>query len=503
MSLKSRITLTLLAILAVTLGGVAVGTYQLVERSLIDRIDDRIGPIAGGSPAELAQLGPAFQASRTIFDNGVRVNGFAADGRRLLVLPLQSRRTLPVTSDEVRRVLAGSSAAYSTTVDGQHLRVLVSTLQSPAGGTIGLSQPDVPPELRAYVRKNIEAQQRLLREVAVVAVGVPLDDVDQTLSRLLRVELALIVPALLAALVAGWLIVRREMRPLDRVAETASAIAAGDLSQRVAHAGPRTEVGKLGRALNAMLHQIETSFVAQATSEQRLRRFVADASHELRTPLTSIRGFAELFRRGAAARPEDLARAMASIESEASRMSALVDDLLVLARLDEQRPQQSDRVGLSEVIGAAVAAARAVEPDRHIAAEIAPEVTVTGDPARLRQAVDNLLANVRSHTPARTPCEVTLRRDGATAVLIVADSGPGMSAEAAQRAFERFYRADASRSRDAGGSGLGLAIVAAIAESHGGTVALDSDETGTVVRLCLPIDPSGESQPADGGAPST
>jgi len=314
-----------------------------------------------------------------------------------------------------------------------------------------------------------------------------LGDVDGTLNRLVLIEVLVTAAVLIAIALLGLWVVRLGLRPLDAIGGTAAAIAAGDLSRRVEHASERTEIGRLGLALNAMLGQIEAAFKARSASERKLRRFVADASHELRTPLAAVRAYAELFTRGADRRPHDLKRAMAGIERESERMSGLVEDLLLLARLDEGRPLEREEVELDRVVTEAVETAVTVEPERPIELDAEP-TAVLGDGDRLRQIVDNLLSNVRAHTPPRAPVHVTVGRENGSAMIVVADSGPGMSAEEAAHVFERFYRADASRARSSGGVGLGLAIVAAVADAHGGTVSARSEPgKGAAFEITLPL----------------
>ncbi|WP_346620285.1 HAMP domain-containing sensor histidine kinase [Blastococcus montanus] len=324
---------------------------------------------------------------------------------------------------------------------------------------------------------------------------------EAAIGRLVAIELVvgLIVLTLLGA--AGYLLVRNSLRPLAEVERTAAAIAAGDLSQRVPEGDERTEVGRLSTALNGMLARIESAFRAQQASEeqargseQRMRRFVADASHELRTPLTSIRGFAELYRQGAARSEEDVARLMQRIEAEGGRMGLLVEDLLLLARMDQQRPLATAPVDLAAVAGDAVHDARAVQPDRPIALHLDESLTdapvVRGDESRLRQVVGNLVTNALTHTPPGTRVQVSVAQDPAhddVLLLRVADDGPGMAAEDAARAFERFYRADASRTRAAGGTGLGLSIVSSLAAAHGGSADLrTAPGAGVTVTVRLP-----------------
>src|SRR5262249_29295621 len=320
-----------------------------------------------------------------------------------------------------------------------------------------------------------------------------LSDADATLRRLLVVELLVTASVLLGIVALGVWVVRIGLRPLGAIETTAAAIAAGDLSRRVERADPDTEVGRLGTALNTMLGQIQAAFDATAASEARLRRFAADASHELRTPLAAVRAYAELFGRGASTRPDDLERSMTGIERESQRMSVLVDDLLLLARLDEGRPLEHQPVDLGELVGEAVETATTLDPGRPIAVSV-EDGLVDGDRDRLRQIVDNLLANVRAHTPPRAPATVRVLRTGSRAVIEVEDTGPGMEPEQAARMFERFYRADPARARARGGTGLGLSIVAAVAEAHGGcATAVSEPGTGTTVRVTLPAAATAES----------
>lgn len=311
-----------------------------------------------------------------------------------------------------------------------------------------------------------------------VVVAIPLTSVNQTLDRLELVEVLVSIAVLAALGALAWWIVRRGLRPLDEMTSTAGAIAAGDLSRRVEDTDPQTEVGKLGSALNKMLGEIERAFAARGASEERLRRFLADASHELRTPLTSIRGYAEMFERGTRDRPEDLATSMRHISEDARRMSVLVDDLLLLARLDKQRPLARDEVDLASVASAAVEAAHVASPDREISfASIGPS-TVIGDAYRLRQVLDNLLANATQHTPPATPIEVRMSGDERSVGVEVSDHGGGIPAAEQERIFEPFHRSDPSRARTSGGVGLGLAIVSAIVRAHGGQVGVVSNGSG-------------------------
>ena len=346
-----------------------------------------------------------------------------------------------------------------------------------------------------------------------LVVGATREGDDRAISRLVRIELVVGLAVLVVLGAAGYVLVRNSLRPLAEVERTAQAIAAGDLSQRVPAGDQRTEVGRLAGSLNVMLAQIESAFLAQQVSEEeargsehRMRRFIADASHELRTPLTSIRGFAELYRQGAVRTEEDVARLMQRIEAEGARMGLLVEDLLLLARLDQQRPLNFAPVDLAEVAGDAVHDAKAVQPDRpislHLDESLSDVPVVIGDESRLRQVVGNLVTNALTHTPPDARVTVTVAEaadDADVLVLRVADEGPGMAAGDADRAFERFYRADASRTRgddataEKGGTGLGLAIVSSLVAAHGGSVRLaTAPGRGAAFTVRLP-----RSGPAD------
>ena len=336
------------------------------------------------------------------------------------------------------------------------------------------------------------------REGAII-VGISLDEVDKTIERIRLVQVFGTLAVLASLGLVSWWMLRLGVHPIEDMARTADAIAAGDLSQRVEHPGERTEAGRLGVALNSMLARIEEAFLAQEASEARVRRFAADASHELRTPLTSIQGYAELWRAGGLRDEGELSEAMRRMEQEARRMGTLVEDLLLLARLDQRRPMELGQVRLHDIAADAVKDARAVEPDRQIEL-VADPVTVQGDEMRLRQVVSNLLANARAHTPAGTVVRVTVAATGGEARLEVKDEGPGMAPEVAAKVFERFYRADKSRARAQahGGAGLGLSIVAAIAEAPGGTAGVSSAVGGgSTFTVTLPLSPSATAPIAD------
>ena len=364
-----------------------------------------------------------------------------------------------------------------------------------------------------------------------LVVGENLGSINQTIGRLVSIDLIVGAIVVLGLAIVGVAVVRTSLRPLAEIERTAGEIAAGDLSRRVPDRDPRTEVGSLGRSLNAMLAHIEAAFRAQTRSEaaarqseSRMRQFAADASHELRTPLTAIKGFAEYYRQrggvtengsGELSR-EDVDRIMNRVEDEATRMGVLVEDLLLLARIDQQRPLEQRPVNVLALAADAVQDARMIAPEREVRLTVGHDTAfiVTGDEARLRQVVGNLMTNALTHTPGGTPVEMHVRAGllgpapgpaapGVPAqpvpavVLEVVDHGPGMSSEQAQRVFERFYRADQARTRQTGGTGLGLAIVSALVNAHGGTVSVDTEPgRGATFRVALPLAPEAQGPPS-------
>ncbi|MFL6139609.1 MAG: sensor histidine kinase [Frankiaceae bacterium] len=475
--LRVKLVAAVLALVTAGLTAAGLAAAASLRGYLMQRVDGQlaqaIGPFAGdrgGRPHDSDDgLGPRLPSEfyvqyvdRTGASVAVRSNPLATS---------DSTPALPHLTYSQARARAGEPFTVASSSDGSGWRVVAAPLADGTGS---------------------------------VLVAQSLSDVEHTLGRLAFLEV--VIGATVVGLIAviGTVIVRRSLRSLTEVERTAAAIAAGDLSRRMPSADPRTEVGRLSVALNGMLGHIERAFrVQQASesaarrSERQMRQFVADASHELRTPLTSIRGFAELYRQGAAAAEQpDVAHLMRRIEDQAARMGMLVDDLLLLARLDQQRPLAREPVDLLSIATDAVHDARVVAPDRLVvlriadpdgAADALPPVVV-GDESRLRQVLANLVGNGLRHATPGTPVTVSLGTGDGWAVLAVSDEGPGIAPEAAERVFERFYRADPSRHSADGGSGLGLSIVASLVAAHGGRVELDTEPgRGSTFRVVLPL----------------
>jgi two-component system OmpR family sensor kinase len=455
LSLRARLVVGLALLAAVGVVTVEVVTYTALRSFLDDRVERQV-------EAAIQPISRSLQA-----DDRPAPPPPRRDGTQLEPPPPVRRADPPPGTYGERRNAAGEVVASTST----GLVLLPATL------------PDHDFETSGY---RVHAEAIPGNETLVVAV--PVADVHATLRRLVKLEVAVTTVVLLGLVVLAWWVVRFGLLPLERIGATAEAIADGDLTARVRDADPRTEVGRLGRSLNVMLGRIEEAFAQRQASEDRLRRFLADASHELRTPLTSIRGYAELFRRGAASRPDDLAKSMRRIEDEAARMGVMVEELLLLAHFDQGRPLDRQPVDLSPLAVDAVEDARAAHPDRAIHLVANGPVPVLADRARVQQVLVNLITNAVRHTPpdARVSVGVTAR-DG-WAVLEVADTGPGLPPGDEGRVFEPFFRGDPARQRDTGGSGLGLAIVAAIAAAHDGTVdAGNRPEGGAVFTVALPL----------------
>ena len=326
-----------------------------------------------------------------------------------------------------------------------------------------------------------------------LVVADPTSSITSTLDRLLLLEISVTGGALAVAVLTGLWLVRLGLRPLNDVVRTAEAITGGDLVHRVPHANGRTEMGRVAEALNVMLERIQSGFDEMQASKNRLRRFVSDASHELRTPIAAVSAYAQLFTFGAARDGDEMKRVMSGIEHETGRMARLVEDLLMLARFDEQPSLESELVELVGLVMESVQTARMVGREWPIAFEAGDVVEVTGDPVALRQVIDNLLKNVRAHTPVGTPTIVRVGQVDGRAVVEVEDEGPGLDDVDSMLVFERFFRSDPSRSRHTGGAGLGLAIVASIVKAHGGSVQVAAGAAGgALFRVLIPTAPDGQ-----------
>ncbi len=465
MSLRARLIVGLLVLAAVGMITLAAVTYAEQRSQLYDRVDQQAasaeGPLSAKLDAAGADVGESpdhDQGSRhDLLEHGPRGGlppGYAVGQRR------------DPSGNPVGRTVVVRGAGQQTLAAPRFPRT-VNAGHPVTVSAVGNS--DLHYRVYAFPTGD---------EPGTTLVAIPLDDVTQTLHHLVRVEALVIIGVLLALGALSWWLVRLGLRPLDRMGTTAGAIAKGDLSERVDPANPRTEVGRLGIALNDMLGQIETAFAERTASENRLRRFLADASHELRTPLVSIRGYAELFRIGAAREEDDVEKAMRRIEDEARRMGVLVEDMLTLARLDEVREPVRDPVRLDLMAADSVEDARAVAPERTIEL-IAPEpVTVLGDAHQLQQVAGNLVRNALTHTPVGAVIEVKVSRQGEQALLEVRDHGQGLPPGDPAELFERFSRTEPGRGRGPAGAGLGLAIVARIARAHGGDVSASNAADG-------------------------
>jgi two-component system, OmpR family, sensor kinase len=489
-SLRTRLLLVLGAVVVVALVATSLATYSSLRSFLFSRVDQdlqqthqpieaalssgRDGPHSDGCPFGQggAGPGPGYAPFLSVAPE-TYIEERTPSGQAVCVQPAHLRGGGAAQSPKLPSTIKG----FSYGSDPHEPTVYFTAASARAGG----------PQFR--VRASVLSNGNQL------VLAVPLTDTTDTLHRLLLVELLVTAGAVVLVGLSGWWLVRLGLRPLADVERTAEAIAGGELSNRVPGENDKTEIGRLARALNVMLGRIQHAFsqrdateLALRQSDARLRQFVADASHELRTPVAAVSAYAELFERGAASKPDDLARVLRGIRVETDRMGQLVEDLLLLARMDEGLPIERVPVDLISVVAESMEAARLVGPEWPVGLEASQPLEVVGDRDRLRQVMDNLLSNVRAHTPPGTSTVVTVSAAGAVATVEVADDGPGLTDEQAARVFERFYRADPSRSRTTGGSGLGLSIVAAIVAAHGGTVdASPGPQHGAVIRFSLPL----------------
>jgi len=482
-SLRARLLVGMVALVAVALTVAAVVTYEEQRSFLLDRVDQQVQSAVGPISFQFRLFGTA--ARRTRIPPKGRFGGRPLGLAPAATLPPGTFGELETRSGTVLRRRAFTYGEATPPAPRLPARPPISRLGAPLHVFTVPAQGGSGAGYRA-------AALAVGNDIAVVAV--PLRETHDTLHRLIMVELLVGGGVILALVALGWLVIRLGLRPLERIGRVASEIAGGDLSRRVTPSDQRTEVGRLGRSLNEMLGQIEEAFSDRRESEDRLRRFLADASHELRTPLASIRGYAELFRLGAADDPATLERAMSRIESEAARMGVLVEDLLVLASLDQAPESRVVAVDLRELAVHAAEDARIQAPDREISVEADEPATVLGDPDQLRRLVANLTRNAVIHTPPGTPVELGVRHVVDKIILSVRDHGPGLPPGSADQLFERFWRAEGGRSRGRGGAGLGLSIAAGIVDAHGGSIRAENAAGGgarfVVTLAAAPPDPS-------------
>ena len=457
MSLRARLALGIATIVALSLGLLGVAVVQTtrsdLEGAIRRQVEQSLTNRVNAPPRRQQAAGPDSDP-RTL---ATAHFAYTADDTPIVAEPAgppSDPLSLPRLADDDLPSLRAGTALTVDAVDGS-LRYLVVGRETDDG------------------RLEVEAA--------------PLTAVDDTMSSLIQRFLIGALITLLLATGAVVFVLRHGLRPLRKVIDTADAVAAGEREQRIPTDDGPSEIRHLSLALDRMLQQQRASLIVREESEARLRRFISDASHELQTPITSVLGWAQLQRKGALD-AEGEAAAMARIEAEARRMSALVDDLLLLARLDEHRPLQLHPTDLAAVARDALSDARAVEPSRPLTLDAPTPVLVQGDADRLRQVLDNLLRNVRVHTPADTAATVSVTAVGGQAVLAVADHGPGIPSEHLADVFDRFWRRDPSRTRATGGAGLGLAIVARLVDAHHGTVTVaNAADGGAVFTITLPL----------------
>lgn len=464
-SLRSRLTLGVVILTAIGFFGASLVTQSLLKSYLTNEVDNQLKTITNGTFERIQQSGIAHEANEGRHGDDGRRPITKGLGAPLTRIPTSASLTLLDAQGTVIGGIGGdlNSAPISNYLTG----LLPAEVASHGEKPFTIDAPGA--DFRVIARS-------LPNSAGTVVAAQSLRDLDRTTSQLRYFFILIGLALLILIALAARTVIKVGLRPLEDAEETAEEIAAGNLSARMPEANPATEVGRLVTSLNAMLARIEDAFQVRSDSENKLRRFVADASHELRTPITAIRGFSELHRQGAVTGEKETSELIGRIENESKRMGSLVEDLLLLARLDQAREMDSKPVDINHVVEDAVVSARAAGPAHPVTFNSnEDEIFILGDEMRIHQVIANLLSNARAHTPAGTPISVTIKTTDSEVDVSVADKGPGLSAEDQKRIFERFYRADSSRVRSGEeGSGLGLSIVDAVMRAHGGSVSVQS-----------------------------
>ena len=461
-SLRNRLILATLGLAAIAIAASDFAASNSLRTFLINQADSQLNEVVQTSMLRLDRAG-IDSANQ---DGDGDENGFR---------PLRPLGAVPTTTavtllDISGNVIGRIGGEFANSIDLNEFKKLTpEKVDSLNELPFTISGDDGETDIRAIARSLPSGE-------GTVVISVALDSVDKTVAGLRGIFILISFIVLISIAIVARSLIKLTLKPLNQIEKTAAAIAEGDLSARLPEVNSRTEVGRLTGSLNTMLSRIEESFTIRTESENKLRRFVADASHELRTPLTAIRGFAELHRQGAVVGEEKTKELVSRIEKESIRMSSLVEDLLLLARLDQSRELTFDPVDINHLVKEAVASAQAAGPGYEITVSSTnDEVFVLGDSMRIHQAIANLLANARTHTPVGTKIAVNISQGDLETKISISDNGPGLSEEDQKRVFERFFRADPSRVRVGGeGSGLGLAIVDAVMKAHGGRVEVNS-----------------------------
>jgi len=474
-SLRSRLTLGIVILSAIGFIAASIATQSLLKSYLTKEVDNQLAEITSGTFARIEQSGIAHEVNESRHEDDPRTQGL---GLPLTRIPTSASLTLLDAQGTVVGGLGGDLNA--TSINDNLAGLLPEEVAQHGDKPFTIHAPG--PDFRVIARA-------LPNNAGTIVAAQSLPDLERTTSRLGFLFSLIGFALLLMIAFAARTVIKVGLRPLEDAEKTAEEIAGGNLSARMPEANPSTEVGRLVTSLNTMLARIEDSFAVRTESENKLRRFVADASHELRTPITAIRGFSELHRQGAVTGEKETTELIGRIENESKRMGSLVEDLLLLARLDQAREMESKPVDINKVVEDAVISARAAGPEHPVTLNSSnDEIFTLGDEVRIHQVVANLLANARAHTPIGTPITVSVASTDEGVEIAVADKGPGLSLDDQKRIFERFYRADASRVRTGDdGSGLGLSIVDAVMRAHGGSVSVQSTPgEGAIFTLLFP-----------------